>query len=665
MKHGFQARRSTVTNLLSVTHFLQVNLDARKQIDVIYMDFSKAFDRVDHKLLLTKLDSFGFSDNLIQLIASYLSDRALFVQYRGFSSGLFQQLSGVPQGSVLGPLFFVIFSNDMTDLLDVPFQLYADDLKIYNVIETDEDCLKLQRNIDLIQNWARTNNLLLNINKCNVVSYSRRDTIIRFNYSIENSALQRVNEFKDLGVVFDSKLTFRSHVEYVLSKAYKSLGFVIRNGKLFDNPQTLLCLYKTYCRKREEAAIISLPQSRNPRLDISQNKFPKGQSKSSGETSNLLIVDLPSFFSSTGGKSVPHRSYRRILEASNSQRSAQAHPPPPKATLTGVPESSFRQRPPPQQLRYSCLFAQQSYVDSRTAVENVWELSSTETSLRKPATGSPYMTALEMTKRVEKLTHYLSHAWNLINSYYLKKSEREELFFKKIDHINVQIADISHRLIGMEHGFISIQTMLKHFSRGTLLQENLNTLNLYQIYIDKFYKKMEKYVMDFQDHKRTLVEFANKTLYLGVNSVPHLMLATRNLATAPDFLKLLFKRFAPGNKEFFCKEHQSSQQALDNFLTAIILTNTKGYVLVQVAYMVKTLYSEENFKKDAEEATKMFERDINDVIVATKKYMVKASTEMWRCDPDHHVRDTTNKCAPLVGGTSVHCVTSQAVLVDL
>jgi hypothetical protein len=151
-QHGFQARRSTVTNLLSVTHFLQVNLDARKQIDVIYMDFSKAFDRVDHKLLLTKLDSFGFSDNLIQLIASYLSDRALFVQYRGFSSGLFQQLSGVPQGSVLGPLFFVIFSNDMTDLLDVPFQLDADDLKIYNVIETNEDCLKLQRNIDLIQN---------------------------------------------------------------------------------------------------------------------------------------------------------------------------------------------------------------------------------------------------------------------------------------------------------------------------------------------------------------------------------------------------------------------------------------------------------------------------------------------------------------------------------
>jgi retron-type reverse transcriptase len=134
------------------------------------MDFSKAFDRVDHKLLLTKLDSFGFSDNLIQLIASYLSDRALFVQYRGFSSGLFQQLSGVPQGSVLGPLFFVIFSNDMTDLMDVPFQLYADDLKIYNVIETNKDCLKLQRNIDLIQNWARTNNLLLNINKCNVVS---------------------------------------------------------------------------------------------------------------------------------------------------------------------------------------------------------------------------------------------------------------------------------------------------------------------------------------------------------------------------------------------------------------------------------------------------------------------------------------------------------------
>ncbi|KAH0809538.1 hypothetical protein GEV33_013254 [Tenebrio molitor] len=190
--------------------------------------------------------------------------------------------------------------NDMTDLLDVPFQLYADDLKIYNVIETDEDCLKLQRNIDLIQNWARTNNLLLNISKCNVVSYSRRDTIIRFNYSIENSALQRVNEFKDLGVVFDSKLTFRSHVEYVLSKAYKSLGFVIRNGKLFDNPQTLLCLYKTY-KVREH----SRTGSRKPTSGTGRDEFARVGAKGIKGGTDAILEALGSRFSVHGSRPIP------------------------------------------------------------------------------------------------------------------------------------------------------------------------------------------------------------------------------------------------------------------------------------------------------------------------------------------------------------------------
>ncbi|KAH0818234.1 hypothetical protein GEV33_004556 [Tenebrio molitor] len=167
-------------------------------------------------------------------------------------------------------------------------------------------------------------------------------------------------------------------------------GFDLQSSRryvqYFQQPFCDHVLYIQQCRKREEAAAISQSRSRNPRLDISQNNFPKGQSKSSGETSNLLIVDLPSFFLQLGnfllssprlfflsrhsrklsstyrkitpscpglsrGKSVSHRSYRRILEASYLQRSAQAQPPPPKATLTGVPESRFRQRPAPQQLR--------------------------------------------------------------------------------------------------------------------------------------------------------------------------------------------------------------------------------------------------------------------------------------------------------------------------
>jgi retron-type reverse transcriptase len=95
--------RSVETNLVSLTQFLAEALNENKQVDVIYTDFSKAFDRIDHQLLLHKLDRFGFSDQLIKLMCSYLCDRHLFVRVNGFKSGLFRQSTGVPQGSVLGP----------------------------------------------------------------------------------------------------------------------------------------------------------------------------------------------------------------------------------------------------------------------------------------------------------------------------------------------------------------------------------------------------------------------------------------------------------------------------------------------------------------------------------------------------------------------------------
>ena len=120
------------------------SLGNKKQVDVLYFDYSKAFDRVDHTVITKKLDFLGLSKNLTTLISSYFSKSSLFLHYNGCKSSSFLQHSDVPQGSVVRSLFFISHINDLKSKLQVPDLFYADDLKIYHRIDTWEDCLKLQ-----------------------------------------------------------------------------------------------------------------------------------------------------------------------------------------------------------------------------------------------------------------------------------------------------------------------------------------------------------------------------------------------------------------------------------------------------------------------------------------------------------------------------------------
>lgn len=255
-QHGFMQGKSTVSNLVCKTQYIAEALDQKGQVDVIYTDFSKAFDRLDHGILLNKLQNFGFSDSLINLFISYLSCRTQFVQYRGFQSILFKQTSGVPQGSILGPLFFVLFINDIIDCLDVCYLLYADDLKLYISIKSEHDCLRLQHNLVLLNTWCVYNHLPLNATKCNVMSFSRKLDPLIFNYNLDNSVLDRPEFVKDLGVIFDSKLTFSKHIEECVAGAYKCLGFILRNSRDFKSLPTLRLLFITFVRSKLEYASI-------------------------------------------------------------------------------------------------------------------------------------------------------------------------------------------------------------------------------------------------------------------------------------------------------------------------------------------------------------------------------------------------------------------------
>lgn len=250
-QHGFVRGRSTITNLACKSQFICESLDGGGQVDVIYTDMSKAFDRISHDRLCSKLRGFGFSDSFARLIKSYLSDRRQFVQHNGYRSTQYMQTSGVPQGSILGPLFFNIFINDIASRLSVKSLLYADDLKLFCEVRSLSDCERLQGDLDLVCEWCDVNGLSMNASKCSVMSYTRRLTAFTHNYCLRGTVLHRPHTIKDLGVTFDPKFTFSKHVEVTALSAFRGLGFVLRNGKGFGE-DALRSLYAAFVRSRLE-----------------------------------------------------------------------------------------------------------------------------------------------------------------------------------------------------------------------------------------------------------------------------------------------------------------------------------------------------------------------------------------------------------------------------
>ncbi len=164
-------QRSCVTQLLSVLHAIGQSLDNNIQTDIAYLDFAKAFDSVDHQILLQKLKSYGVGGQLYEWFADYLNGRCQRVVIYGAASNWAPVTSGVPQESILRPVLFVIFSNDFPDILpnEKMGALYADDTKVYNSIRSIADCEKVQQALTNLECWSRNNNL--DFNSCKPVRF--------------------------------------------------------------------------------------------------------------------------------------------------------------------------------------------------------------------------------------------------------------------------------------------------------------------------------------------------------------------------------------------------------------------------------------------------------------------------------------------------------------
>lgn len=247
-QHGFQKGCSTSTNLLHLTITINRGFLQRMQTDVIYTDFRKAFDKVNHLLLIKKLQTMGFTNLSIKWIYSYLTNRSQIVRFRSKLSKSITVPSGVPQGSHLGPLLFSLFINDLPTIIKCSSVLmYADDVKIFLSYNKFMDHKLLQMDLDSLYEWCNVNLMELNLNKCKVMRFARSNHIIA-NYVIGDHQLDLVESFLDLGILLDPKLNFIDHITFAINKARATLGFIKRWSKEFNDPYIGKALYMSLVR---------------------------------------------------------------------------------------------------------------------------------------------------------------------------------------------------------------------------------------------------------------------------------------------------------------------------------------------------------------------------------------------------------------------------------
>ena len=270
-QYGFITGRSTTTQLLRYLDRCIETITTGGVVDAIYLDFAKAFDTVPHRRLIGKLESYGIKGNLLHWIRGFLCGRTQIVKVNGVESATSPVLSGIPQGSVLGPLLFVVYINDLLEGIQSEGLLFADDTKIFNQIKSREDALNLQNDINLLERWSRTWLLKFHPQKCHVLTLGKFENIRHTQrYQIYDKELEHVFVEKDLGVTFDSELTFEEHISLKVGKANAIMGTIRRSFSFLDHA-LFKKLYITFVRPHlEYAQVVWAPHLRK-HIDMIEN----------------------------------------------------------------------------------------------------------------------------------------------------------------------------------------------------------------------------------------------------------------------------------------------------------------------------------------------------------------------------------------------------------
>ena len=235
---GFQKGKSTHLAIMMLVNKITEALDQGESVVGMFLDFSKAFDTVDHNVLLQKMDKYGICDVELQWFKDYLSNRTQYVTYNNYKSSHAKIHCGVPQGSILGPILFLLYINDLTSVSEYCFSvLFADDTNMF-ITGKDMDVLCHQLNEDLrnVQEWLQCNKLFLNVLKTHYMVFTPRNRVIGdIDVKIQGVQIQRVYATKFLGVQIDSQLTWKTQIEYTCKKLSKCVGILCKARTKYIN----------------------------------------------------------------------------------------------------------------------------------------------------------------------------------------------------------------------------------------------------------------------------------------------------------------------------------------------------------------------------------------------------------------------------------------------
>lgn len=257
-QHGFRQKLSTVTQLLETIQDFSKAIDNEKQVDAICLDFAKAFDRVPHNELIMKLKQVGINNNVVEWVRSYLTCRTQYVDINGYKSDRLLVTSGVPQGSVLGPVLFLVYINDICSDINqnITVRLFADDCLLYREICNHNDQKMLSDALASIEKWCETWKMQINKEKTVVLRVTNKVKHVQhFEYKLSSTALATVNKCKYLGVTISEDLNWTQHITNICSTAEKKLWFLRRKLKLAPAPVKLTA-YLTIVRPTLEYASI-------------------------------------------------------------------------------------------------------------------------------------------------------------------------------------------------------------------------------------------------------------------------------------------------------------------------------------------------------------------------------------------------------------------------
>ena len=277
-QHAFLLKHSTTTNLLESTRDWSLALNCHNNVDILYIDYQRAFDSIVHSKLLIKLQSYGVCGNLLAWISAFLSNRTQRVVIENSMSSVISVTSGIVQGSVIGPILFILYVNDISDLIvssPAKLQLFADDLKLYSNLSCPSSSPNIQTIIDKIFDWSKQWQLSINASKCQCIRlHSRYQSATQPQYSIDNNTIPYSDNIRDLGILVDRHLSFNSHIDSITNKAAQRVGIIFRSFYSRD-ANFLLKAYTTYVRPLLEFNTIIW----NPTLKKHIDKLEKIQRK--------------------------------------------------------------------------------------------------------------------------------------------------------------------------------------------------------------------------------------------------------------------------------------------------------------------------------------------------------------------------------------------------